>query len=142
MMIATQCTDIDRGAGLQQRHVAPSREARIRAIVGAGGQGSLPRVNGQSLRRYCGHLLRHLSFPFQAEYHEDAGPHRGSVHRVIVTGLIDPLSSQAASSTGVLCRASLAGTEIIVPLAELELADESVNARLIDDYWYWVWNWR
>lgn len=141
-MIATQCRDVDSSAGLQQRQPAESREARIRAIVGAGSRGSLPRVNGQSVRRYYEHLLRHLSFPFLAQYHEEAGPHRGTLRRVTVTGLIDPLVPPTAASTGVLCRVSLPGTETTVPLTELELDDNSVNARLIDDYWYWVWNWR
>jgi len=29
-----------------------------------------------------------------------------------------------------------------LPMFELEIPPNSRNFRLIEDYWYWLWNWR
>jgi hypothetical protein len=141
VMIATCCKPFPTATGLEPRPSADSRERRIRAIVGSPSRGALPRVNPQSLARYYDYLRRHLSFPFAAHFHEESGPERGAVRHVTVTGLMDPVFTPSAVLTGILCRARLPQREITVPLAELELDEEDPNARLIDDYWYWVWNW-
>jgi len=118
-----------------------NREQRIGAIVGQDRRGLLPKVTHQSLDRYYRYLARQLSFPFRARYHEEAGPQQGALRHVSVTGLIDPTFTPSLGSMALLCHAVFADREIVVPLADLELDADDSNARLIDDYWYWVWNW-
>jgi hypothetical protein len=131
-------------AQLQPQHshdASDNRERRIGAILGQNPRGTLPKVTPQSLDRYGRYLTRHLSFPFPARYHEEAGPHRGALRNVSVVALLDPAFTPTLGSVGILCRAVLADGEIVVPLADLEPDEDDRNARLIDDYWYWVWNW-
>lgn len=139
-MIATELRENGFCRTFETRPAADSREARIGRILGSARPGYLPQVTLQSLCRYHDYLQRHLRFPFRAEFHDET--QRGALRRVTVHGLVDPLLAPGDVSAGVLCRASLGGRETIVPLAELELSEDDPNARLIDDYWYWAWNWR
>lgn len=141
-MIASYCKELQAAAGVAQRPSADSRERRIRTIIGNPQRGALPRVTPQALARYYDYLRHHLSFPFEAHFHEESGPERGAVRRVTVTGLIDPTLTASDATAGIFCSALLRHHEIAVPLAEIELDAEDLNARLIDDYWYWAWNWR
>lgn len=115
------------------------REDRIRRIVG-GKRGRLPRVSAETLRRYYEFLHDNLRFPFTARYHAEAGAARG-VHPVRVTGLIDPDRTDADASLGLLCQ-TRAANRATVPLADLEVDEGGLNALLVEDYWYWLWNWQ
>jgi hypothetical protein len=139
-MIATELRENDFRRTIQARPAADSRETRIGRILGSTRPGCLPQVTRQSLGRYHDYLQRHLRFPFRAEFHDES--QRGALRRVTVHGLVDPRLAPGDVSAGVLCRTSLGGRETTVPLAELELPEDDPNARLIDDYWYWAWNWR
>jgi hypothetical protein len=60
---------------------------------------------------------------------------------VAVIGLVDPVNGSTDTLSGLLCTARLGDQEIELPLAELKL-EEGGNHRLIEDYWYWLWNWQ
>ena len=119
------------------------RERRIGAVLGSGLRERLPRVCPENLRRYRAFLARELAFPFFAYYREDSGDLRGAVRWVCVTGLLDPeLGGPAFDAQGLLCVGWLRQDEVVLPLAELAVDESKPNGRLIEDYWYWVWNYR
>jgi hypothetical protein len=43
---------------------------------------------------------------------------------------------------GLFCKTRKAEYELDLPLIELEIPPNSRNFQLIEDYWYWLWNWR
>lgn len=101
----------------------------------------LPAVGTESLWKYHRYLLTRLAFPFQASNCEEVEPLVFD-RAITVAGLINPDEIAAEKSTGILCKAWLAGHEIRPPLALLKPEDNGVNSRLIDDYWHWFWNFR
>ncbi len=117
------------------------QEERIRTALGLA-HGRLPEVQSQWLRRYYEYLAAKLSLPFDAEYAEDISGYRQLVSSVTVVALLNPGDHGRHEDFGLLCRAHRAGQEIDVPLADVELRENSPNSQLLDDYWYWFWNWR
>jgi hypothetical protein len=117
------------------------QEGRIRAALGLA-WGPLPDVQTKWLHRYYRYLTENLSLPFDAEYAEDVAGYRQVVSPITVIALLHPDAHGRHEDFGLLCRAKRGQQIIEVPLADVELADNSPNSRLIDDYWYWFWNWR
>ena len=117
------------------------QESRIRAALGLE-HGQLPKVESQWLHRYYEYLAVHLSFPFEAEYAEDISGYRQLVSTVTVISLLHPDEHAQHEEFGLICRARRGTQEIEVPLADVELKEDSPNYRLVEDYWYWFWNWR
>ena len=118
---------------------AGDQEERIRAALGIA-WGPLPDVQTKWLRRYYEYLNERLSLPFRAEYAEDLVGFRQRISTVTVESLIPPDDNGRNEQHGLLCRVRRGGQPLVVPLADVELADHSSNSRLIDDYWYWFWN--
>ncbi len=117
------------------------RNARIRAALGLSG-GSLPRVQIRWLHSYHEHLVACLEFPFQARYAGETWLSHRAASFVAVVSLLDPGMNPGRESSGLLCRVQRSGEEVELPLADLEVGDDSPNYQLIEDYWYWFWNWR
>ncbi len=120
---------------------ANNQEERIRTALGLA-WGPLPEVETNWLHRYYDYLDDNLSFPFEAEYAEDISGYRQVVSPIRVLTLLHPDDHGHHEEHGLLCRAKRGKQTMELPLADVELADNSMNSRLIDDYWYWFWNWR
>ena len=118
------------------------RERQTRMVFGLTPREPLPVVNREALSVYRDYLAARLSFPFRAWYYEEAGNRRVARREVIVLGLADTAAGGVETLSGVLAEARLAGVKTGIPLAELEVAEESPCFPIIEDYWYWFWNWR
>ena len=117
------------------------QEKRIRAALGLA-RGPLPEVQSKWLHLYYEHLAANLSLPFDAEYAEDISGYRQLVSPITVVALVHPDDRDRHEEFGLLCRAHRGIQEIELPLADVELTENSPNSQLIEDYWYWFWNWR
>jgi len=136
---------VDRRADAQRDAESPfdlDRENRIRAALGQRQHEPLPRVNERSLRRYYHYLGTQLEIPFQAVHFADTDRAELVRRTVDVIELLPSVPLSGDVSSGVRCGALLAGREVRLSLADLELFDGSRNEQLIDDYWYWFWNWQ
>jgi hypothetical protein len=112
-------------------------EDRIRAILGPRGCSSLPGVSAAALLKFYRYLTPRLTLPFEARYCAQTEP---VVYPVTVTGLVDPTSRPADPSAGLSCLTHLRNRSAVLPLIDVEVADDSPNFRLLEDYWYWLWN--
>jgi len=126
---------------INQANINNNQEERIRAALGLV-RGPLPEVETKWLHRYYDYLVENLSLPFEAEYAEDIAGYRQVVSPIAVVALLHPDDHGRHEEFGLLCRAKRGGQTLELPLADVELTDNSPNSRLIDDYWYWFWNWR
>jgi len=117
------------------------QEERIRVALGLA-RGTLPEVQSKWLRRYYEYLAANLLLPFEGEYAEDISGYRQLVAPVTVIALLHPDEHGKHEEFGLLCRAHRGAQEIELPLADVELPQDTVNSQLIEDYWYWFWNWR
>jgi hypothetical protein len=117
------------------------QERRVRAALGLA-RGPLPEVQTQWLQRYYDHLTANLTFPFDADYAEDIAGYRQLISPVTVVALRHPNDHDRHEEFGLVCLARRGTQEIEVPLADVELPEDSPNSGLIEDYWYWFWNWR
>jgi hypothetical protein len=118
-----------------------SPEDRIRKALGTLAA-RLPEVTGETLQAYYRYLKAAMVFPFQARYPEAAGIHGEVVRKVTALELLDPAVDFGGESLGLVCRVRKGKTETELPLADLEVDEDSPNYQLIEDYWYWFWNWR
>jgi hypothetical protein len=102
-----------------------------------------PTVDEQTLSRYYTYLSGKLSLPFIARYPQPTIPLEEVLHRCIVLELLDPTRGGICDEfDGIFCKTRKGKFEVNLPLAELEVAENSPNYQLIEDYWYWFWNWR
>jgi hypothetical protein len=117
------------------------QEHRIMAALGRHGNRIL-NVNDDTLSRYYEYLKTELSFPFSAYYPEPAKPHDATHFSCLVLELLDPKEFFADEFDGIYCKTRKGKYEINLPLIELHVPQNSPNYQLIDDFWYWFWNWR
>jgi hypothetical protein len=59
-----------------------------------------------------------------------------------VVSLLNPEEHEGHEEHGILCRVLYGTEQIEVPLANVEVNEDSINFQLVEDYWYWFWNWR
>ena len=114
---------------------------RIIEALGARGE-NLPKVDEETLSRYCSYLSARLSFPFTAHYPEPTTSLEEVQYRCTVLELLDPAKDIWDDLDGIYCKTRKGKYEINLPLIELELPHGSPNLQFIDDYWYWFLNWR
>ncbi len=114
---------------------------RITAALGLAG-GPLPNVDDAALSRYYEYLSANLTFPFTAHYPEPANAQEETEFRCTVLELLPPSERLGDMFDGIFCKTRKGKYRINLPLIELEVADDSLNFQLIDDFWYWFWNWR
>jgi hypothetical protein len=122
-----------------ERVTGQRREDRIRTVLGLGGGSSLPPVDPATLRKYHHYLAWRLTFPFEAQYSAEAEP---LVYPVTVVGLVDPADAIPDPMVGLCCVSHVKNKLATLPLVDMEVAEDSPNFRILDDYWYWLWNWR
>jgi hypothetical protein len=114
---------------------------RIAATLGLS-SGLLPEVDEESLYRYYEYLSAHLTFPFAAHYPEPAHSREETQFRCTVLELLDPSKHVGDMFDGIFCKTRKGKYELNLPLIELEVAHDSPNFHLIEDFWYWFWNFR
>ncbi len=113
------------------------QDDRIRMVFGLTSNDPLPDVYDDTPATFHEYLSKNLVFPFTAEL----GAEYGHPERVKVIGLGDPDEEPMIDERyGILCEARLEGQIVSVPLGELD--DAKPNRKLIDDYCYWLHNWR
>jgi hypothetical protein len=115
------------------------QDDRIRAIFGLTSDDPLPPTNVENLRRYGSYLRRQLSFPFEGSYTAEIGPFEEAKYLITVLGILD--DDNCDEEEGVLCRAEQHGESVELPLANLEVPDNSYHRQLVEDYSYWFGNW-
>ena len=122
----------------------PSRDGQIGRITAALGlaSGPLPNVDDETFLRYYEYLSANLTFPFTAHYPEPANSREETQFRCTVLELLDPSEYCGDMFDGIFSKTRKGKYEINLPLIELEVAPDSPNFQLIDDFWYWLWNWR
>ena len=134
--------NIEHPAKITTKPLSPKdQDDRIRMILGLTSNDPLPDVDSETLERYCGHLLEHLSFPFDAEYTSETGPFSSRTIQVTVASLGDPDEPMIDDMHGIICEAKDERRSIDLPLDELEVKRNKPNRQLIEDYSYWLHNW-
>jgi len=132
----------DRIDPFAQFHELHQQESRIRIALGLE-KGPLPKVKFEWLQKYFEYLAAHLSFPFEAQHTEEIGFYQQpSYSQVKVVAILIPDSDPAREYSGLICKVVKAEQEIEVPLVDLEVDEQNPNFQLIEDFWYWIWNWR
>lgn len=116
-------------------------EGRIRAILGESSDGPMPRVRLEALRTFYDHLAANLTFPFEGRLADPIGPHRDTRSPLRVIRLLDVDDYCPEEMYGLICKAEQNGERIELPLDRIDVADDSPNRQLLDDYRYWMRNW-
>jgi hypothetical protein len=114
---------------------------RVRSALGLR-NGQLPKVSLETLTQYYKHLSARLSFPFVAYYPESTNPQDEVDFNCMVLELLDPRKHLRDEFDGIFCRTRKGGLAVDLPLIDLEVPEYDPNFRLLEDYWYWLWNWR
>ena len=113
-----------------------------RIIEALGSVTHIPRVHEESLSRYYKYLTEHLCFPFIAHFPKPMNSKEEDEFRCTVLNLLAPGEHLGDGFEGVFCNIHKGIYEITLPLIDLYLPEDSFSFQLIDDYWYWLWNWR
>lgn len=124
---------------LYERLTVSTTEDRIRAILGVRRGTALPKVNAATILAYYRYLASCLTLPCEARYSSDAD---GTISLVTVTALLDPQTMPSDNSAGLCCMAYHRNKAEILPLADVEVGNDSPNFQFLEDYWFWLWNWR
>ena len=117
------------------------QENRIKVALGLPNNSVVPRVDRRMLSRYYEYLLANMSFPFIAHYPEPTNAVEEREFRCVVSGILSP-DTLCDEFDGLFCKVRKENCKLNVPLIELVLPQKSSNFQLIEDYWYWLWNWR
>ena len=134
--------DIEQPTKITTKPLSPKdQDDRIRVVLGLTSNDPLPDVDRETLERYYRHLLKHISFPFDAESTSETGPFSSRTIQVTVTGLGDPDEPMIDDSYGIICEARHDRRSIDLPLDELEVKRNKPNRQLVEDYSYWLHNW-
>jgi hypothetical protein len=120
----------------------PERNQRYRIIEALGSGRNIPKVEEHSLARYYKYLTEHLRLPFIAHYPKPTNPEEEDGFRCTVLKLLDPAMHLGDGFDGIFAKTSKGKYELNLPLIELEVPENSLNFQLIEDFWYWFWNWR
>lgn len=118
------------------------REDRIRPVFSRWNGSRLPPVCKVTLGEFYRYLAARLVLPFCVQYYEESERLEGTDHTVTVVDLPDPAKYPVDTVLGLLCKARFRGREVRLALADLRVDEDSPNHQLIEDFWYWLWNWR
>lgn len=103
---------------------------------------SIPRVDEATLSTYYRYLSANLPLPLAAYYPMPASPREEAEFQCIVLELLDPSKHIGDAMDGIFCKTRKGRYEVNLPLIDLYLPAESPGFQLIEDCWYWFWNWR
>jgi hypothetical protein len=115
-----------------------SQDDRVRSVFGVRDGGSLPRVSRATLLAYYKYLRARLSMPFRAEH---CSVHSRIAEQVTVIDLVSPAGVGVDIRRGLMCVARGRDGVRRLPLVELEVREDEPSFHLLEDYWYWAWNW-
>ena len=122
----------------KQKRRPDSQTERLRTILGGEGD-RLPRVGVETLRRFHGYLAEHLGFPFDGRLSDPIGPHRDTRSPLTVIRLMDPIKEYAPEEMhGLICKAEQNGERIELPLDRIDVAENSPQNQLLEDYRHWL----
>ncbi len=124
---------------LYERLTVSTTEDRIRAILGVRNGRALPKVNAATMLAYYRFLSSRLTLPCKARYSSDAD---GTISLVMVSRLVDPQTIPPDHRAGLCCVAHHGSKAEILPLVDVEVEPDSPNFQFLEDYWFWLWNWR
>ena len=122
-----------------RERLAVSTEDRIRDILGGRSSTPLPKVNAATLHAYYRHLSSRLVLPCEARYSSEAD---GMISPVTVKALVDPQTLPPDNRVGLCCMAHRRNKAEILPLVDVEVEPDSPNFQPLEDYWFWLWNFR
>ena len=117
------------------------QESRIKTALGLPMDRVIPKVGRKTLSRYYDYLSANLQFPFVAHYPEPTNPQEERDFRCVVSSLVSP-ETLGDESDGLFCMVWKGSRRSEMPLIELVVPQKSHGFQLIEDYWYWLWNWR
>ena len=93
------------------------------------------------LRELCGFITltsRKISLsPFEAWCSEETGPLEETYYDIRVTDLLEPDECPELEFYGLFCEGKQGRRKVEIPLAEIEVKQESKNKQLIEDYHMW-----
>jgi hypothetical protein len=135
-------TDVPRKGMKVVPKFLPGRDQRDRIIAVLGSAGHIPKVNKELHSRYYKYLMEYLRIPFTAHYPEPTTAIEEVQYRCIVLELLDPAKCCGGERDGIFCKTCKGKFEVNLSLIELNVPDDSPNFQFIEDYWYWIWNWR
>ena len=113
-----------------------------RIIEALGSVSHIPRVQEEPIFRYYKYLMEHLCLPFIAHFPKPMNSEEEDEFRCIVLKLLAPAKHLGDGFDGIFCKTRKGINEITLPLIDLYLPEDSFGFQLIDDYWFWLWNWR
>jgi hypothetical protein len=120
----------------------PQLSRRDRIIEALGAARHIPTVDEESLSRYYEYLREHLGFPFPAHYPKPTTSREEEEFRCNVLELLDPADYLGDRFDGIFCKTCKGEYELNLPLVELHVPENSFRVQLIEDYGFWLWNWR
>ncbi len=100
------------------------------------------KFDGDTLARYYAYLATHLPLPFTAYYPRPVSEEEKSEFCCSVVELLDPDECLGDEFDGIFCRIRKGRFETNLPLIELHVPPGSLQFQMIEDHWYWFWNWR
>jgi len=115
---------------------------RNRIIKALGSVSHIPKVHADPLFRYYKYLVEHLCLPFIAHFPKPMNSEEEVEFCCTVLELLDPAKYLGDGCDGIFCKTRKEQYEINLPLIDLYLPEDSFAFQLIDDYWFWLWNWR
>ncbi len=104
--------------------------------------GGVPAVSEETLAQYYEYLSANLTFPFVAYYPEPTSSGEETEYRCTVLELLDPSRHLGDEYEGIYCKTLKGRYEVNLPLDELLVPQEYPQLQLVEDYWYWFWNFR
>jgi hypothetical protein len=124
--------------------VAPSLDPddefdRIRELFGLTGDDPVPEVSQASLTQFHEILSGRLTFPLAALYREQGGPLFGPrAEPILVLRLLPP--EEAEPEAGLLVEVRRGDESDVLPLWDVDLAEQDPQHQLLSDYSFWMTN--
>ncbi|MDH4199631.1 MAG: hypothetical protein OEV66_04545 [Spirochaetia bacterium] len=129
----------DPGLHFYDREIRAAKE-RLNPVFGMSPEEDWPEINGQNMEIIFDHLISAASFPFPAEF-SMPDPEKGgeTITDIMVENILDPDSTEAIDSYGLICDAHDEKGSFKVPLSEIVIKQDDPNYHLIEDYCIWYW---
>ncbi|TSI04517.1 hypothetical protein FJQ64_14200 [Lysinibacillus sp. BW-2-10] len=100
----------------------------------------LLKVTDESLKVYYSYLQQHLTFPFSVSIEEEVGPLEWVKYNVNCVRLEQEM--EVDEFYGILLECTQESEKIIIPLADIDMDNDTVNSAIITLYQEWFWTYR